>query len=75
MAKPKKLSRADVCKQIDAFRGIVKQNADSKLSAEQWTETKRAESEERREANSKPMAKAPSRQNPVELLLSAGTAR
>ena len=42
MAKPKKLSRADVHRQIDAFRGIFKRNPDGKLSAEQWVESKRA---------------------------------
>lgn len=45
MAKSKKLSRADVHKQIDAFRGIFKRSPDGKLSAEQWVETKRAEDE------------------------------
>ena len=54
MAKPKKLSRADVYKQIDAFRGVVKYNVNGKLSAEQWTETKRAEAEDRCEAKLKP---------------------
>ena len=54
MAKPKKLSRADVYKQIDAFRGIVKYNSNGKLSAEQWTETKRAENGERWATKSKP---------------------
>ena len=43
MAKSKKLSRADVHKQIDAFRGILKRGTDGKLSVEQWVETKRAE--------------------------------
>ncbi len=54
MAKPKKqkLSRADVHKQIDAFRGILKRNPDGKLSAEQWVETKRAENGERCEVKS-----------------------
>ncbi len=45
MAKPKKLSRADVHKQIDAFRGIFKRAPDGKLSAEQWVESKRVETE------------------------------
>ncbi|MGA3284642.1 MAG: hypothetical protein ABSD57_09325 [Verrucomicrobiota bacterium] len=54
MAKLKRLSRADVHKQIDAFRGIFKRNPDGKVSAEQWVEFKRAETEERCEAKSKP---------------------
>jgi hypothetical protein len=41
----KKLTRADVYKQIDAFRGIVKQSPGDKPSAEQWAESKRAEKE------------------------------
>jgi hypothetical protein len=45
MASSKKLSRADVHKQIDAFRGIVKQTPGDKPSVEQWAETKRAEQE------------------------------
>ena len=45
MASSKKLSRADVHKQIDAFRGIVKQTPGDKPSVEQWAETKRAEKE------------------------------
>jgi hypothetical protein len=43
MANPKKLTRADIYKQIDAFRGIVKRDSDGKLSAEQWAETRRVE--------------------------------
>jgi hypothetical protein len=43
MASTKKLTRADVHKQIDAFRGIVKQTPGDKPSAEQWAESKRAE--------------------------------
>jgi len=42
MATSKKLSRADVYKQIDAFRGIVKRNPGEQPSAEQWVESKRA---------------------------------
>jgi len=57
MAKPKKLSRADVHNQIDAFRGILKRNSDGKLSAEQWVETRRAENGEHCEAKSKKPAK------------------
>jgi hypothetical protein len=45
MASSKKLTRADVHKQIDAFRGIVKQTPGDKPSVEQWAETKRAEKE------------------------------
>jgi hypothetical protein len=56
MAKPKKLSRADVHKQIDAFRGILKRHPDGKLSAEQWMESKRAENGERWALKSKPAA-------------------
>jgi hypothetical protein len=43
MASSKKLSRADVHKQIDAFRGIVKQTPGDKPSVEQWAESKREE--------------------------------
>lgn len=43
MASSKKLTRADVHKQIDAFRGIVKQTPGDKPSVEQWAESKRAE--------------------------------
>jgi len=59
MAKPKKLSRADVHKQIDAFRGIFKRNPDGKLSTEQWVETKRAENEERWAVKPKPAIRIP----------------
>jgi hypothetical protein len=45
MAIPKKLSRGDVYKQIDAFRGIFNRNPGGKSSAEQWVESKRAEKE------------------------------
>jgi hypothetical protein len=45
MANSKKLTRADVHKQIAAFRGIVKPNPGDQPSAEQWVESKRAESE------------------------------
>lgn len=43
MASTKKLTRADVHKQIDAFRGIAKQNPGDRPSVEQWAESKRAE--------------------------------
>ena len=45
MAISKKLTRADVYKQIDAFRGIANRNPGAKLSAEKWAEFKRAEKE------------------------------
>ena len=45
MASSKKLSRADVHKQIDAFRGIVKQTPGDKPSVEQWAAAKRGEKE------------------------------
>jgi hypothetical protein len=45
MAIPKKLSRGDVYKQIDAFRGISNRNPGGKSSAEQWVESKRAAKE------------------------------
>jgi hypothetical protein len=45
MASTKKLTRADVHKQIDAFRGIVKRNAGDKPSAGAWAESKRVEKE------------------------------
>jgi hypothetical protein len=54
MAKPKKLSRADVYKQIDAFRGILNRNANGKQSAEQWAESKRAENGGRWAPKAKP---------------------
>ena len=57
MAKPQKLSRADVHKQIDAFRGILKRNPDGNLSAEQWVETKRAEKGEHIKPKSKPVTR------------------
>jgi hypothetical protein len=56
MAKPKKLSRADVHKQIDAFRGILKRNPDGKQSAEQWKESRRPENGEPWALKSKPAA-------------------
>ena len=42
MATAKKLTRADVYRQIDSFRGIVKRNPGEPPSAEQWAESKRA---------------------------------
>ena len=45
MANPQKLSRADVFRHIDAFRGIVNRRPGARLSAEQWAEFKRAERE------------------------------
>lgn len=43
MATHKKLTRAEVYKQIDAFRGISNRGADGKPSVEQWVAAKRAE--------------------------------
>jgi hypothetical protein len=43
MAEPKKLTRAAVYKQIDAFRGISGRGADGKPSVEQWVAAKHAE--------------------------------
>ena len=43
MAAPKKLTRSEVYKQIDAFRGISNRGADGKLSLEQWAASKRGE--------------------------------
>jgi hypothetical protein len=62
MANPKKLTqltRADIYKQIDAFRGIVKRDSDGKLSAEQWAETKRVELGNRKSQQSAALAKNP----------------
>ena len=57
MAEPKKLTRAEVYKQIDAFRGITHRNADGKPTAEQWAASKRDETEPslRRNGNGKTM--------------------
>ena len=41
MATSKKLSRADIFKQIDAFRGVAKHSPGDQPSAEQWVEAKR----------------------------------
>jgi hypothetical protein len=43
MAAPKKLTRADVYKQIDAFRGVAQTAANGKPSAEQWVANRRTE--------------------------------
>jgi hypothetical protein len=43
MAPPKKLTRAEVYKQIDAFRGVSGRGTDGKPSLEQWVATKRVE--------------------------------
>ncbi|MGD0350126.1 MAG: hypothetical protein ABSB84_07410 [Verrucomicrobiota bacterium] len=45
MAIPKKLTRAEVYKQIDAFRGIVNRSPGDKPSAEQWVAAKRVETD------------------------------
>ncbi len=44
MTTPKKLTRAEVYKQIDAFRGVSGRGADGKPSVEQWVAAKRVES-------------------------------
>lgn len=43
MATPKKLTRAEVYKQINAFRGISDRDANGKPSLEQWVASKQAE--------------------------------
>jgi hypothetical protein len=43
MADTKKLTRADVYKQIDAFRGVAQTAANGKPSAEQWAANRRTE--------------------------------
>jgi hypothetical protein len=43
MAIPKKLTRAEVYKQIDAFRGISGRGTDGKPSVEQWVASKRTD--------------------------------
>ena len=57
MATPKKLTRAEVYKQIDAFRGISGRGADGKPSLEQWVASKRANTKQpsRRAPNGKAM--------------------
>ncbi len=62
MANSKKLTqltRADIYKQIDAFRGIVKRDANGKLSVEQWAETKRVELGKGKSQPSAALAKNP----------------
>jgi len=44
MATPKKLTRAEVYKQIDAFRGVSSRGTDGKPSLEQWVAAKHVES-------------------------------
>ncbi len=44
MPIPKKLTRAEVYKQIDAFRGVIGRGADGKPSLEKWLSDKQAES-------------------------------
>jgi hypothetical protein len=68
MANSKKLTqltRADIYKQIDAFRGIVKRDPDGKLSAEQWAETKRVELENGKSQRPAALAKNPVARNGV----------
>jgi hypothetical protein len=57
MAVPKKLTRADVYKQIDAFRGIAHRSADGKPTAEEWVAAKHVEtkSSPRRPVNGRTM--------------------
>jgi hypothetical protein len=57
MATPKKLTRADVYKQIDTFRGIVNRGANGEPSVEQWVAAKHAEAKPppRRARNGKTM--------------------
>jgi hypothetical protein len=43
MATPNKLTRAEVYKQIDAFRGLSGRSADGKPSLEQWVAAKHVE--------------------------------
>jgi hypothetical protein len=43
MATPNKLTRAEVYKQIDAFRGLSGRGADGKPSLEQWVAAKHVE--------------------------------
>jgi hypothetical protein len=43
MVTPKKLTRAEVYKQIDAFRGVSDHGADGKPSLEQWVAAKRVD--------------------------------
>lgn len=55
MADLKKLTRAEVYKQIDEFRRISRPGADGKPSLEQWAAAKQAETKPsaRRAANGK----------------------
>ena len=43
MVTPKRLTRAEVYKQIDAFRGVTGRGTNGKLSLEQWVASKRAD--------------------------------
>jgi hypothetical protein len=43
MATLKKLTRAEVYKQIDAFRGISERSTNGKPSVEQWVASKQTE--------------------------------
>jgi len=65
MANSKKLTRADIYKQIDAFRGIDKRDADGKMSAEQWAETKRLELGNRKSLRPAALTKYPVARNSV----------
>jgi len=57
MAIAKKLTRAEVYKQIDAFRGVSGRGADGKPSLEQWLSAKQVETKPptRRARNGKAM--------------------
>jgi len=57
MAESKKLTRAEVYKQIDDFRGVSRPGADGKPSLEQWAASKKAETKppSRRARNGKVM--------------------
>jgi len=57
MADPKKLTRAEVYKQIDDFRGISRPGTSGKLSLESWATSKRVDTRPppRRARNGKAM--------------------
>ena len=57
MATRKKLTRTEVYKQIDAFRGVSGRGADGKPTLEQWVAAKRADPKApaRRAGNGKSM--------------------
>jgi len=57
MADLKKLTRAEVYKQIDDFRGVSRPGTDGKPSLEQWAASKRVDTKPppRRDGNGKIM--------------------